>query len=127
MRVAESRPNRDRMLLRFDGVRDRDGAENLRGSLIFIEAGALAPLEADAFWGHEIVGAQVLDRVGRAIGILTRVVSRPEQDLWEVQTGDATLLVPAAKDIVVSVDVQERKIVIDPPEGLLDVTGAAED
>lgn len=120
MRILESRSNRDRMLVRFEGIDDRDGAESLRGSLIFVEATALADLEEDSFWEHEIVGAIVMDRTGKLLGTLMRVLPRLEQDLWEVSSGEAMVLVPAAKDIVVSVDVKEKKIVIDPPLGLFD-------
>ena len=60
---------------------------------------------------------EVFTANGKRLGILDDVLKYPAQDLWKV--GEA--LIPAVRPIVVSVDKDSRRIVIDPPEGLLPV------
>lgn len=118
--VATSRPDRGRMLVRFEGIEDRDAAEAIRGSLVFVSSSELASLDEDSFWEHELIGARVVDRDENQIGTITRVLPRFEQDLWEVDSGvGREVLIPASKQIVVSVDLEHKIVVIDPPEGLL--------
>lgn len=104
----------------FEGIADRNGADKLRGSLIFVGPGELPDAEEDAYWEHDLIGAEVFDVDGRRRGKISRIFAREEQDLWEVETEDGAVLVPAAKDVVVSVDARGGKVVIDPPEGLFD-------
>lgn len=120
LRVERSRPDRGRLLVKFEGVDDREGAEGLRGNLAFVPVSSLGPLDEDSFWEHQLAGIQVFDRRGRLLGRISRVLPRPEQDLWELETDGSTILVPAAKQIVASVDLEANRIVIDPPPGLLD-------
>lgn len=120
MKVAESRPFGTNALVRFEGIQSRDAAETLRGSKVFVPARVLRSLEDDSFWEHELTGAQVFDTQHRFLGTIRRVVRRLEQDLWEVATERSTLMVPAAKAIVIEVDIEHHRVVIDPPEGLFD-------
>jgi 16S rRNA processing protein RimM len=118
--VATSRPDRGRLLVRFEEISDRDAAEAIRGSQFFVSASELSHLDEDSFWEHELVGSSVVARDGRLIGAITRVLPRVEQDLWEVDSDGALILIPASKEIVVSVDLAKREVVIDPPPGLVD-------
>ncbi len=116
--VADARHHRDRFLVKFEGVANREAAENLRGAL-YVPAGAVRELDDDEYWLHDIVGCDVSTREGEPVGKVESVVSGPAQDLLEISTPNGTRLVPMVKEIVVSVDVAARVVVIDPPEGLL--------
>jgi 16S rRNA processing protein RimM len=119
MVVAGSRMlGTDRALVRFEGVDDRTQAEALRGSRIFAAAEDLPQLPEDTYWEKDLVGLAVVDGNGRHLGTVTAVLSRAEQDLWEVETSGGPVLVPAAKGIVTSVDLPGRMVVVDPPPGL---------
>ena len=107
-----------RLLITFDGIPDRTGAEALRGQRIFAHAEVLPDLPDDVFWERDLVGLPVVDVEGAALGIISAVLSRTEQDLWEVQTPAGPVLLPAAKAIVVSVDLKARRVTVDPPAGL---------
>lgn len=119
-RVLGARPHRSGVLVRFEGVGDRTQAEGLRGARIFAPAPSRPPAEPDSFWEHQVVGLEVRDRGGRVLGHIVGVLGRPEQDLWEVQTPAQLVLLPAAKDIVQSVDLASGRVVVDPPAGLFD-------
>ncbi|CAN5556795.1 ribosome maturation factor RimM [soil metagenome] len=117
--VETSRRHRNRLLVKFHGVGDRDDAEALRGAL-YVTPERLRALEADEYWEHEIVGCNVATAEGRHVGIVARVVPGAAQDLLVVDTSRGERLVPIVKDIVVEIDVQDRRVRIEPPQGLLD-------
>ena len=123
MIIARSRPHQEAIAVRFETVRDRNTAEALRGALIFVPTDQLEELEEHSYWEHELVGLEVVDRHGRRLGELTEVLARPEQDLWNVRTGETTVLLPAARQLVLGVDLVARRVVVDPPEGLFDREG----
>jgi 16S rRNA processing protein RimM len=123
--IATSRPHQGRMLLRFEGVDDRNQAELLRGREVLAD-----PLDedtSDTYFAHELVDMEVVDAAGGSLGRVRALVELPaaaEYDLLEVEREDGhRWLLPAVDDYVeveVDEDDRERLVVTDPPEGLLD-------
>lgn len=114
--VASARPHRDRWLVRFEGVDDRDAAEALRGAVVSAEPlGEPPPGEV---WVHEVVGAEVRLRSGAVVGRVVAVQANPAHDLLVLDGG---ALVP----MVFVVGQSPGRVVIDPPDGLLDLGGAS--
>lgn len=110
LRVLASRPFQGKWLVRFEGVTDRDSADRVRGVELHGE-----PLDVDdALWVHELIGAAVVDTAGSVRGTVAAVVANPADDLLELDSG---ALVPVT--FVVGWD-DERRVVVDPPEGLLE-------
>lgn len=125
-RILRSRMHQGRIILLLEETLDRTMAEALRGALLFVPLAAPGealplpePLEEDAYWEHDLVGLEVRGLDGARLGSLTGVLSRPEQDLWEMEGPSGTVLIPATKAIVRSVDVAGGFVVVDPPPGLL--------
>lgn len=119
MTVATSRAHQGRLLVRFDEVPDRTAAESLRGTELTIPAEEARALDDEwSFYPHQLVGFAVTDENGAALGTMTRVDESPGADLWVVRARDGEVLVPAVRDIVVSVDLEKRTIVLRPPDGL---------
>lgn len=116
--VEHARPHRDRFLVKFEGIETREDAEDLRGTL-FVPATEVRELDDDEFWEHDLVGCDVFDVEGRSLGTVTAIVRGPAQDLLEIATARGTGLVPFVHEIVRATDVGARRVVIDPPEGLL--------
>lgn len=98
--------------MHFTGVDDRTAAEALRGLALTGEP--LGPLPTDERWLHELIDAEVLDRAGTRVGVVRAVEANPAHDLLVLDDGT---LVP----VVFVVDERPGVVVIDPPEGLLDV------
>jgi 16S rRNA processing protein RimM len=117
--IARSRMHQGRLLLLLEDTLDRTMAEELRGSMLFAAPEQTPALGEDAYWEHELVGLEVRDGAGARLGTLTGVLSRPEQDLWEMESPSGTVLIPAAKDIVRSVDIASGVVVVELPTGLL--------
>jgi 16S rRNA processing protein RimM len=117
VKVSSSRPHQGRMLVRFDGVSDRNAAEALRGVELTIAASDAAPLAEGAFYPHDLEGCEVFDVSGARLGVLARVEENPANDLWIVRDGAREVYVPAVRAFVVSVEVGARRITLDPPPG----------
>lgn len=109
--VTATRPHSGRWLVCFEGVDDRTAAEGLLGVVLTGEA---LPTEADELWVHVLIGAAVRDASGRDLGHVLSVEANPASDLLVL---DGDVLVP----ITFVVDQGPGFVVIDPPEGLLDV------
>jgi 16S rRNA processing protein RimM len=116
--VASSRTHGNRLLVRFEGIADRESAEALRGAL-YIRPEEARKLEANEYWPHDLVGCVVADANGD-VGRVVAVDPGAAQDLLRIETPNGERLIPLVGDIVVSIDTAGRRIVIDPPEGLLD-------
>lgn len=120
MVVGASRPQAPgRLLLGLEGVVDRTQAEALRGARLFAAHEDLPELPQGSYWERDLIGLAVVNRSGHPLGSICGVLSRLEQDLWQVATPTgAVVLVPAAREIVVEVDLAQRRVVLDPTPGL---------
>jgi len=112
-----------RLLIAFDGIVDRNAAESLRGLLLEVErADDATPDDPDEYYDSALLGCAVVDPAGSAIGTVRDVVHLPAQDLLDIETAEGrTVLAPFVAAIVPSVDLVARRIVLDPPAGLLDL------
>ena len=99
----------------------RDVAETLRGALLLADTDTLPPTaDPDEFYDHELAGlrAELLD--GTVVGKVVEVVHSPAGELLELDVDGREVLVPFVRAIVPTVDVAGGRVVLDPPEGLLD-------
>jgi len=100
----------DRPILRLRGVENRAGAEALRAADLFVERAAAPPLPEGEYWPEDLEGCSVVTPDGRELGVVAAMRALPSCEVLEV--GD--LLVPMVGDAVVSIDVDARRIVVDP-------------
>lgn len=120
-RVVESaRSHGRRMLVKFSGIETREAAEDLRGPL-YVDADTARTLDEGEFWDHELVGCEVVEGRGSpAAGRVRDVIHAPAQDLLVIETPRGEKLVPVVEELISSVDVAHRLIVIEAGRGLLD-------
>ena len=109
--VASARPHQGRWLVCFEGVDDRTAAEELRGCTLLADE---LPTRADELWVHDLVGAPVVDVGGTDLGRVIAIEANPAHDLLVLEGG---ALVP----ITFVVEHDAERIVVDLPEGLLDL------
>jgi 16S rRNA processing protein RimM len=119
--IKSSRWHNQILLLGFEGVNDRNQIEALRDQLISsqVDLSALAPGE---YHYQQLIGCQVYLQNNDLVGQVSEVVKLPGQDLLSVDKNGSQVMIPMVKQIIISIDVLEKKIVVNPPEGLLDVT-----
>jgi 16S rRNA processing protein RimM len=122
LHVRSSRPHSGRLLVTFDGVADRDAAEALRGVRLYLPTSALPPPDdPDEFHVHQLEGLRAELADGSLVGTVRDVVHGPGGELLVLRReGEDDALVPFVTAIVPTVDLPGGRIVLDPPEGLLD-------
>jgi 16S rRNA processing protein RimM len=121
--VTDSRFHNSVLLLSLRGVSDRNGAEALRNTMLVVEADENeSPEDPDEFYDHQLVGLPVATADGEALGEISDLLHLPAQDVLAVTRPDGSeVLIPFLKQFVPVVDVAARRVVVDPPAGLLDL------
>ena len=115
--VAESRPHRGRLLVKFREVEDRNAAEDLAGQYLFISTAEVPEPPQDSFWPHDLVGCEVVTEEGRSLGRIEEVIHGEANDIWVSRSEAGETLVPALRDVVVSVDIPARRVrIVEPPD-----------
>ncbi|MFI6337256.1 ribosome maturation factor RimM [Streptomyces sp. NPDC050535] len=120
--IETGRVHSGRLLLRFEGVRDRTAAEALRNTLLIAEIDPDdKPEDPDEYYDHQLMDLDVVTVDGTEIGRITEISHLPSQDLFVVERPDGTeVLIPFVEAIVTEIDLDEQRAVIDPPPGLID-------
>ena len=119
--VVDSHPQADRWVVAFENVATVEEAEALRGVELRIPEDARMPLGPDEYDLYDLVGCEVRTSAGVEIGRVQSVYTGAGGALLSVDRNGAEVLVPLVKAMVPEIDVAARRIVVDPPEGLLDV------
>ncbi|MEZ5842064.1 MAG: ribosome maturation factor RimM [Hyphomicrobiales bacterium] len=120
--VAALRPIKGGMLVvRFRGLADRDAAEAVKGTRLFVDRDRLPAPGEDEFYHTDLIGLAAELADGTALGRIVAVPDFGAGDLLEIATGGGrTVLVPFTMDVVPVIDLGAGKVVIAPPPGLLD-------
>ena len=117
--VESSRPHRGRLLVRFREVRDREQAEGLQRALLVVPESSSPSLPEGSWWDHQIEGCAVETDRGRALGTVREVIHTAANDVWSVVDGGGReTLVPVLNDVLLSVDVGAKRIVVREIAGL---------
>ncbi|MFI6894299.1 ribosome maturation factor RimM [Streptomyces sp. NPDC050256] len=124
--IETGRVHSGRLLLRFEGVRDRTAAEALRNTLLIAEVDpAELPEDPEEFYDHQLMDLDVVLADGTEIGRITEITHLPSQDLFIVERPDGTeVMIPFVEEIVAEIDLDEQRAVITPPPGLIDESQA---
>src|SRR5829696_3644770 len=120
--VVAVRTDSGRLLVRFVKAPDRDAAEALRGSRLLVDAATLPPTgDPDEFHVHQLEGLSAELEDGTVVGTVREIAHGPGGELLVVARPDAPdALVPFVRAIVPTVDLDGRRVVLTPPEGLLE-------
>ncbi len=120
--IATVRWHSGRLLIRFEGVADRNAAEALQGTLLVADSQTSRAGGEDDYWDHDLVGLSVVDATGADIGTISDVLHPPGPAVLVIDRGDAgEALVPFVTELVPAVDLAAGRLTIDPPDGLLDL------
>lgn len=118
--VSAVRPNGDRLLVTFEGVASRTSADELRGLDLAVPKGSETPRPEGFVYHFDVEGCRAVDRDGRELGVVTGLADVAGRSLLEIRTPGGSRDVPFVEPIVISVDLERRVVVLDPPAGLLD-------
>lgn len=122
--IESARDHNGTLLLKFKEIQDRTAIERIRDTLLLADvdltADSLAD-EVDEYHVQQLIGCEVVDVSGKKIGELTDVLNLPGQDVLAIKSGSGEVLLPFIAEFVPEVDIENRKIFIRPPAGLLEL------
>jgi 16S rRNA processing protein RimM len=122
------RLHQGRALLKLRGCDDRVTAETLRGYLLQVRLEDALPLEEGEYFEYQIVGLEVWTAAGEHLGEVMEILHTGANDVYVVQgigpdrrggRGPREILIPALEDVVLEVDLEDGRLVVELPEGLL--------
>lgn len=126
--VTVLRPIKGGYAVRLAGVPHKEAADALKGTRLWAPRSALPALPDDEFYHSDLIGLAAVDTGGAELGRVHAVHDHGAGDLLELRPkGQAPVLVPFTREIVPTVDLQARRLVIDPPRGLFDDGSGDED
>jgi len=109
------------LIMRLDGITDRNAAERLKGTRLYLPRAALPAPGEDEFYHADLVGLAVALKDGTELGRVRAVLAFGAGDSLEVEkSAGGVVIVPFTAAVVPVVDIKGGRLVVDPPEGLLD-------
>lgn len=111
---------KDRVVLRFAGFNSVEEAEVLRDAEICVPESSAADLGEDEFFDWQLAGCEVETIGGERIGTVREVMRTGGTEILVVENGEREYLIPFAEAICPEVDIEAKKIRVDPPDGLLE-------
>ena len=115
--VAASREAGGHLYVRLKGFNDRNSVEKLRHAMLQVPESALPALPAGQYYRFQLVGLEIVRRDGSRLGTLEEVIETGANDVYRVRTPEGQdILLPALDDIIISVDLDAKRMVADPPE-----------
>lgn len=119
--IREVRFHQGRPVISLSGIDTMTAAETLAGADLWMSAGAMEPLPEGMFYRHDLVGCEVRDIAGAVLGRVSRVEGPLDRSLLVVEGTGGEAMIPMVAGICVRVDIGARLIIVNPPDGLLDV------
>lgn len=121
LEVEKVRPYKQGLLVKFKGIEDRTEAEYFRGRYLMRSLEEVEELEEDEIFYHQLLQMTVESVEGEKLGVVREVYEDVgAADLLEIQGPKGRFHVPLVRAMIREIDVEERRLVLDPPEGLLD-------
>ena len=113
---------KDRIVLKFAGYDDTDSAKSLIGFDFALPEAERMKLSENEYYDWELEGCSVVIKDGPTLGIVSGVLRTGGVELLAVvDESEREHLIPMVLSIVVQIDISRREVLIDPPEGLLDL------
>jgi 16S rRNA processing protein RimM len=122
--VATSRLQNGRPVVAFEGFSSIEDVERLAGLDLRVSENELQPLGPGVYYHHQLVGCGVETVAGERVGEVVRVEGGAAGSLLVVNGSRGEILIPLVTAVCVAVDIVNRRIRIDPPDGLLELNEA---
>jgi 16S rRNA processing protein RimM len=116
--IEAARPVKDHLVARLKGIADRDAAEKLRNTDLFVPRDRLPPIEEDdTFYHADLVGLAAVAQDGTPLGTITAIHNFGAGDLIEIApaNGGEALLLPFTETTVPAIDLKAGRVVVVPP------------
>ncbi len=122
VKIISARYMKNMPILKLYGVYDRNKAQSLRNTAIYIDSSQLRELPEDTYYIKDMIGMAVRTTAGETIGILSDVIKGAAQDLYEVKMENGkTILIPAVGEFIKNISLDKKTVEVELIEGLIDL------
>jgi 16S rRNA processing protein RimM len=121
MALENSWEYRGRRVLKFAGVDSISAAEVFAGCWVAIPADQAIQLPEGTYYDHDLIGCSVQDTRGNQLGVVNDILRIAGNSQLVVKSSAREFLIPAVEAICIRISVADRQILVDPPEGLMDL------
>ena len=111
----------DFLRVKFEDVDTEEEADKMIGCEIYLPLNMLPKLEGDKFYFHEVIGFEIEDKRLGVFGKIVSINDTSAQPLFEVVNGTVEILVPMIDQFLVKIDRENKKVLMDLPEGLVEM------
>ena len=119
-RIASARPHKRVVLLALEGIASIEAAKEWTGCELCIDKASLPQPEDGGYYWHEIVGLEAFTLDNRRLGRVEAIIPTGSNDVYVVRDGEKEVLIPAIDSVVVDIDLKEKVLRVDVPDGLED-------
>jgi 16S rRNA processing protein RimM len=114
------RPHKGILLIKLGRIDDRDAAEELRGMLVQVPLAEAVPLEEDEYYHFQLIGTDVETETGEWLGRVADVLETGAHDVYVVRGPRGEILLPAVEDVILELDIEEKKMTVHLLPGMLE-------
>ena len=115
-----ARPHKNIFLVKLVGLTDINQAEVFRGAEVYISRDALIREEGEYFW-FELLGLKVFTEDDVFLGVVSQIIPSGNTEIYVVKNGDREIFLPATREVINRVDLENGKMFVSASEGLLDL------
>lgn len=111
----------DFLRIRFEDMKSEEEADYIMGCAIYLPIKMLPKLTGNKFYYHEVIGFEIEDKLIGVFGKIVSINDSTAQPLFEVLNGEIKILVPMIDHFLVKIDRENKKVIMDLPEGLVEM------
>jgi 16S rRNA processing protein RimM len=118
--IAGLSPQQKMLVVKFAELNSKDEALVVAGAEVFLPEDRLPPPSEGEYYHFQLIGLAVETLQGKEIGTLCRILETGDADVYSIDFKGREILIPAVEGVIVEVDLERGRMVVDPPEGLVD-------
>ncbi|MCZ8196180.1 MAG: ribosome maturation factor RimM [Flavobacterium sp.] len=111
----------DFLRTQFEDVNNEEEADRILGCEVYLPLTMLPKLEGNKFYFHEVIGFEIEDQRLGVFGKIVSINDTSAQPLFEVINGNVEILVPMIDQFLVKIDRENKKVIMNLPEGLVEM------
>lgn len=118
-RVESAKLQKNTVIMKLEGIDTEEAADKLKNTYLKVDRSEAVKLPKDSFFICDVVGSEVFDENGELLGELKDVLQTGSNDVFVVDGKEKDILIPALKEIFKEINIEDRRIIVKLPEGLI--------
>ncbi|MCX6645334.1 MAG: ribosome maturation factor RimM [bacterium] len=117
--IEKVRVHKRNALVKFREVKDRTQAEKFEGTYVRLVGSIMTVVEEVRIINDKLIGMEIFTKSGERLGVLEEVIQTGANEVYEVRDGERSILLPAICEVILEIDLEHGRMVVDPLPGLL--------